>query len=54
LLEKSKAIVLHLAPPPLRMATLAPPMERNEGAAPASAYLPDTADLYLRNRVLLI
>src|SRR5258707_9071635 len=54
LLEKGKAIDLHLAPPPLTMATLAPPVKRNEGATPSPAYLPNTSNLYLRNRVLLI
>jgi hypothetical protein len=54
LLEKGKAIVLHFAPPPLILVTIAPPAKRNEGATPTPVYLPNAADLYLRNRVLLI
>ena len=54
LLQKAKGITLHLALPPIQVATLVPLPQAVEHVEFTAVYLPDVSGLYLRNRVLLI
>jgi hypothetical protein len=54
LLEKTRAIALHLDSPPLPVSHVAPQVEQFERVLTADSYVVNAADLYLRNRVLLI
>jgi hypothetical protein len=54
LLEKTRAIALHFDSPPLQVSHVARQGEQFERVLTADSYVVNAADLYLRNRVLLI
>jgi len=54
LLEKTKTIVLHFAPPPQTAALVLAIWCHEEAGAFNTSYFPNAADSFLRNRVLLI